>query len=212
MTSQDTITRYGRLAGVYDDRWSRYSDRTLREALHSLRLSGAERMLDVGCGTGELERLALTRFHAPRIVGIDSCPAMVAIARVKLAAVPSVSFEVACAEALPFERDTFDVVLCASMLHHATQPDQVFRECARVLRPSGQLVLVDWCRDFWRSRLMHRWLRVTDRTYVKMLRGDEAQRLLEAAGFVITAISRFIAPPGYGMMRMVASRRSATCA
>ena len=203
-----TIDRYRRLAGIYDDRWRCYNERTLTEALDGLQLSGTKRILDVGCGTGELERLALARFHAPQIVGIDLSPTMLAIARVKLAAVPSVRFEVAHAEALPFEPDTFHVVICASMLHHATQPDQVVQECARVLRPSGQLVLVDWCWDFWRNRLMHWWLQTTDRTYSRMLRADEMQCLLTAEGLVIERVSRFIAPPAYGMMRIVAKKPS----
>lgn len=203
-----TVDRYRRLAGIYDDRWSRYNEQTLTKALAGLPLSGTEHILDVGCGTGELERLILTHLRSSRIVGIDICPTMLAVARVKLAATPWISFEMAEAEDLPFEQDSFDVVICVSMLHHAQRPQQVFQEFARVLRPNGQLVLVDWCRDFWRSRLMHWWLQFTDRTYVKMLRGDETQHLLTAEGFAIESVSRFVAPPGYGMMRIVARKRA----
>lgn len=203
-----TINRYRHLAGIYDDRWSRYNDRTLTEALAGLHLSGSERILDVGCGTGELERLVLSRFRSPHIVGVDICQTMLAVARVKLAATPEVGFETAGAEDLPFEQDSFDIVVCASMLHHAHRPSEVFRECARVLRPRGQFVLVDWCRDFWRGQLLHRWLRLTDHTYAGMLRADEAQHLLTAEGLAIVSVNRFVAPPAYGMMRIVAQKRS----
>jgi len=155
-----------------------------------------------------LERLALARVRSPHIVGVDICPAMVAMARRKLASAPSVRFEIAEAEALPFERDRFDVVVCASMVHHTHRPDRVFRECVSVLRPGGRFVLVDWCLDFRRNRLRHRWLRATDPTYAGMLRVDEAQHLLEADGVVLARIRRFIAPPAYGMMSLTGVKGS----
>lgn len=197
---------YNCLARRYDRRWRSYLDRTLGLALEALRLSGTERILDVGCGTGEFARMALARFPHLSIVGVDLAPGMVAVAREKLAGLPQVSFEVATAEALPFAPQTFDVVVCANMLHHVQDPRRVMEECARVLHPGGRMALVDWCADFWHCRLMHYWFALSDRTYTTMYRLGDVSRMMEELGLTIARASRFLAKPLYGMLWMVAER------
>ena len=62
MGQQDPVKQsYDRLAPVYDRRWRSYEDATLHAALDVISCRGAERFLDVACGTGELERLLLAR-------------------------------------------------------------------------------------------------------------------------------------------------------
>lgn len=191
---------YGRLAAVYDRKWRRYNERTLNAVMDALALSGGERLLDVGCGTGELARVAVQRIRGLRVVGIDAAPAMIAVGRKKLLGAPQVTFEIGRAEALPFGDEQFDTVVSASMLHHAQDPDRVLRECLRVLRPGGQLVVVDWCLDFRRSRLLHAWLRIVDRTYARMYGAQELRQRMEGLGAAVHRAERFLAPPGYGMM------------
>lgn len=203
------VHRYRRFATVYDRRWKAYNQRTLAKALEALELDGSEQGLDVGCGTGEFERMALERFPGLTLMGVDLTPAMLDVARDKLAGKAQVSFLLASAEALPFDAERFDAVVCANMLHHAHRPQQVLRECARVLRPHGQFVLVDWCRDFWHCRLMHAWLRLADRNYVMMYRLAEVTAMLQRCGLKTTEAARFIAPPLYGMFRAVASKGAA---
>jgi ubiquinone/menaquinone biosynthesis C-methylase UbiE len=68
-----------------------------------------ERLLDIACGTGVVARLALQRGHAGPLVGIDLNTAMLAVARAKS---PSVEWVEGSALDLPFEPNSFDVVLC----------------------------------------------------------------------------------------------------
>lgn len=200
------VKRYGRLASVYDRRWRAYLRQTLESTLDAMRLSGTERFLDVGCGTGEFERLALGRFPGLTVVGIDVTPTMITIARQKFADFPQAHFFVAQAEALPFDPEQFDVVVSANMLHHVRTPTQFLHECIRVLRPGGQFVLVDWCRDFWHCGLLHVWWKLTDRSYVRMYRLSDIARLLEELGLTLDGATRFIASRGYGMMRINAQK------
>ena len=137
MLSTNLVRHYDRLANAYDRRWRTYVRQTLERALDALALSGSERVLDVGCGTGEFERMAMRRFPQLRITGIDAAPRMIAIARDKLADAPGVNFQVAQAEGLPYDQQEFDVVVCANALHHVREPRQVLQECVRVLRPGG---------------------------------------------------------------------------
>lgn len=200
------VSRYGALAGVYDRRWRRYTQRTAAEAVEALRMPEAGCGLDVGCGTGEFMRRVKGRWPAASWVGVDLVPAMLAVAQRKCAGLRQARFLAAGAEWLPFASGAFDAVVSLNMLHHVETPEQFLAECQRILRPGGQLVVVDWCRDFWHCRLAHGWYRLTDRTYVRMYRLGEVASLLAQAGFAADGARRFVAFPAYGMMRICARR------
>lgn len=204
-----TIRHFGRLARHYDHRHQRYNQLTLNWALEALRLSETARLLDVGCGTGELERLVHARYPQARLVGIDVTPQMLAVAREKFARVPEVAFTFAQAETLPFSSGSFDAVVSCNMLHHVRAADVLLRECARVLRPGGHLVLLDWCRDPWHCRLAHYWLRLVKRSYVRMYRAAELVGLAASCGLAVQDVSRFFVPPYFEMMRVVATTHKA---
>jgi demethylmenaquinone methyltransferase/2-methoxy-6-polyprenyl-1,4-benzoquinol methylase/phosphoethanolamine N-methyltransferase len=107
-------------------------------------------VLDVGCGTGDLTLVAKRRAGpAGKVVGIDASPEMIAVARHKAAAAGAeIEFREAVVEALPFGDRSFDVVLSSLMMHHlpADLKRQALAEIARVLKPGGQLVIVDLVR------------------------------------------------------------------
>lgn len=97
-------------------------------------------VLEVASGTGHLAAEALAR--GATVVGIDVAPNMVALARQR---VPGASFREGDAEALPFQDEQFDSVLCCFGLLHFAQPAQALREAARVLKPRGILSFTVWC-------------------------------------------------------------------
>lgn len=205
-----TVRHFGHLARTYDQRWQRYVHQTLSRAVEALRIAGPARVLDVGCGTGEFEHLAHQRFPEARLVGVDVTPDMLAVARGKFPDAAWVTFLLAEAEALPFASEHFDAVVSCSMLHHVQEPERLLRECARLLRPGGQLVIVDWCRDFPHCRLAHYWLRLTKRSYAKMYRADELAARLGPLGLAAQEVRRFFVPPYFGMMRLSATKRLGT--
>ena len=202
------VKRYADLVPSYDVRWRAYLAWTLGKAVEALGLRGTERVLDVGCGTGEFERMAAERFPRLAIVGIDLTPAMVAAARMKSARCPQVNVLVAEAEELPFETEQFDVVMVVNVLHHVQDPHRAMHECLRVLRPQGRVMVVDWCRDFWHCRLMHYWVMRTDPSYVRMYRLAEVVALFEDGAYAVTVeeTRRFLAPPLYGILRVIARK------
>ncbi|MFF9036931.1 class I SAM-dependent methyltransferase [Streptomyces sp. NPDC014892] len=100
----------------------------------------ASDVLDLGCGTGSLSLLATEQGH--RVTGVDSSPAMVALARAKLAGRPAV-FLVGDAAAPPVGEERFDVILVRHVLWTLPDPARVLRRWCGLLRPGGRLVLVE---------------------------------------------------------------------
>jgi SAM-dependent methyltransferase len=99
-----------------------------------LALSGSERVLEVGCGGGNLiERVGGRRF------GIDLSPFILDKARARLG--PAVPLVRGDAMSLPFASGAFDRVLCSEVLEHVLNPESVVRELRRVLRPGGHAVV-----------------------------------------------------------------------
>jgi ubiquinone/menaquinone biosynthesis C-methylase UbiE len=102
------------------------------------------RILDVGCGTGMLlVRLVQLAPDVERLAGIDPSPRMVALCRAALPSSAAAVIERAPAEELPFESDSFDLVVSTMSFDHWRDQRTGLTECARVLSPDGRLVLAD---------------------------------------------------------------------
>lgn len=97
-------------------------------------------MLDLGCGTGSLALLAAEQGH--RITGVDRSPAMVALAREKLAG-RDAAFLVGDAAAPPVGEERYDAVLVRHVLWTLPEPRRALRHWRDLLRPGGRLVLVE---------------------------------------------------------------------
>jgi SAM-dependent methyltransferase len=95
-----------------------------------------DRVLDLGCGTGELAcRLAVGGL---RVTGCDVSRNMLQHAAARDGAGCATWVRLAPDwRSLPFEPATFDLVVASSVLEYVTEPRTVLRECARVLRPGG---------------------------------------------------------------------------
>ncbi|WP_055553247.1 methyltransferase domain-containing protein [Streptomyces sp. NBRC 110028] len=97
-------------------------------------------VLDLGCGTGSLARLAAEQGH--RVTGVDRSPRMAERARAKLAGTDATVL-VGDAAAPPVGEGGFDVVLARHLLWLLPDQEAVLRRWARLLRPGGALVLVE---------------------------------------------------------------------
>jgi ubiquinone/menaquinone biosynthesis C-methylase UbiE len=92
------------------------------------------RILEVGCGQGELAERMKNELGAD-VIAIDQSPRMVELTRER-----GVDARVADVQALPFPSNSFDVVAAAWMFFHVLDVDLGLSEVSRVLRPKGRLV------------------------------------------------------------------------
>ena len=193
MTSQAADERTRRL-------WDRYASRYDREIRRSERLlfpGGRSwvcsrtrgEVLEVAIGTG------LNLPYYPQgitLTGIDLSPAMLAIARDRAEALGlEADLREASAEALPFPDASFDPVVCTVSLCNIPGDRAAIAEMYRVLRPGGQLILLDHVASD------RRWVLAIERLLEPVtirLNGDYLTRrplpLVEAAGFAVTGSER----------------------
>jgi arsenite methyltransferase len=109
-------------------------------------LEPGEFVLDVGSGAGT-DSLVAAQMVAPqgRVTGVDMTPEMLAKARaaaVEMGAT-NVEFIEGEAERLPFEDESFDVLISNGVIDLAPDKDAVFSEVHRVLRPGGRIQIAD---------------------------------------------------------------------
>ncbi len=180
-----------------------------RRAVREARVERGDAVLDVACGTGDLTE-AFARTPAGRIVGLDFTREMLDIAerkreRVVAEARSRIEYVQGDAQALPFADASFNVVSIAFGIRNVERPETALREFARVLRPGGRVVILEfdrptfapmrWFCDVYCARLMPRTATLLsgDRTgayrYLPKSVGSFMSRTrmlaaLEAVGFV----------------------------
>jgi ubiquinone/menaquinone biosynthesis C-methylase UbiE len=133
---------YRRVAGIYD--------RVFESMNKGLTVLGVRMylppkegsVLDVGCGTG-MHLETYKRFKC-KLYGVDTSPSMLQQARNRLG--ESAELIQADATELPFEKDTFDLILCMLVLHEMDDEvrTRVLNEMNRVLKPDGRILLIDY--------------------------------------------------------------------
>lgn len=128
--------------------WARNPDRYdqtmggVNDALLAAAAIGSrERVLDVGCGTGQTTLLAALRAVAGRVTGIDLSAAMLDRARAAAASkgLTHVEFIQGDAQVYPLLSDGYDVAISRSGVSLFADPVAAFTNLARALRPSGRL-------------------------------------------------------------------------
>jgi len=148
-------------AGSWDEIRALHVDATRveRQLLNLIPKGKYQTHLDIGTGTGRILTLL-----APRVgqsIGIDNSRAMLTIARDQTAraGLNGASLRFADMYSLPLPDESVDLVSIHLVLHFADAPERAVAEAARVLRPGGRLVIVDFAphdNEDLRHRHAHR--------------------------------------------------------
>lgn len=119
-----------------------------RAAVKAAAIQRGARVLDVACGTGDLTE-ALARTNASEVIGLDFTRQMLDVAETKQKKLTSetaakVSYVEGDAMDLPFDDASFDALTIAFGIRNVQEPAKALREFARVLRPGGRLVILEF--------------------------------------------------------------------
>ena len=138
--------------------------RLFDELIADAEIGNGQRILDIGCGTGNLAVQIKQQYPDADVVGLDPDPKALARARAKAGqAGVVINFDEAFADRLPYDDASFDRVLSTFMFHHlsAAVKSATLDEARRVLKPEGALILLDFGgaearADGVIARLLHR--------------------------------------------------------
>jgi ubiquinone/menaquinone biosynthesis C-methylase UbiE len=182
--------------GMYD----RFSD-----VIHHYVRQG-DVMLDAGCGSGRVFQYHFDAHQRPRlIVGVDVTSEPNANRNIDAAARADLA-------RLPFRDATFDIAISSHVAEHLTQPDRVFAELARVIKPGGRLLVLTpnrWHYVTISSALMPHWFHLkynrwrgvdAHDIFPTVYRANTARRLralYEQSGFDVEQLYQFETEPEY---------------
>ncbi len=182
-----------------------------RPLLDAAGIGAGDRVLDIGCGTGQTTRDAARADVSGSALGLDLSARMIALARQLAAAegLANVGFEQADAQIHPFEAGAFDVAISRTGAMFFGDPVAAFRNIAGALRQGGRLTLLAW-QDLPRNE----WVR---ELFAALAAGRElpapsleapgpfsladparVRRILTAAGFADVQLQSMNAPMYFG--------------
>lgn len=134
-------------------------------------------LLDLGCGTGALAKLVLTRVPRARLTCVDLSSEMLAVARERLGA--ATKLVAADAERLPFCDSSFDAAWCNDSFHHYPDPERAAFQAWRVLAPGGTLVIGDAWQPAPARAIMNAWMPYSREGDVRIYSERELKGILD---------------------------------
>lgn len=149
---------------------------------------------DLGAGEGLLSELLARR--ARKVIAVDNSEKIVAFgaAKAKKSGIKNLEFRLGDLEEPPIEPQSVDLVILSQALHHAREPARAIAAAHRILRPGGQMMILDLLQhSFEKARELYgdTWLGFAE---------SDLQRWLEAAGFKrieISVVAREEQPPNF---------------
>lgn len=191
-----------RVAKRYFDKWAHKYDESILQHIvfrssHKMLFNEINnnhngkrlKILDVGCGTGELAHKLADHFKDSGVHGIDISKTMVEKADSKNRG-HNIKFKIGDVEDLPYRDDTFDIITCSHSFHHYPDKEKAMSEMFRVLRPNGRLMIIDGCRDTWLGKMIFDIVGKIER-HVYHLFGNEFRELFRKIGFNNIVQKRF---------------------
>ena len=146
-TASPATSPHDRLAETYRTGLARVTAQAIAPLLDAVAAGPGMRLLDVGCGPGDL--IAAAAGRGAQAAGTDLAPGMVSVAS---RLYPNLDFRVAAADAQPFADASFDAITCSFGVGQFPDAEAFARECARLLRSDGRAAIT-WWQGYDRNRI-----------------------------------------------------------
>lgn len=186
MTETDAVRRRFAVTAAQLGRLTDERADALREQVRRfVPLTGEERALDSGTGTGALA-FALSGM-VREVVAVDVVPELLDEARKRSAETANVEFREGDAAALPFADGEFDLAGSLRTLHHLPRPELAVAELVRVTRPGGIVLVVDQVApvDPLAALALDRFERARDPSHTRALPDTDLRGLFDANDLVL---------------------------
>ncbi|WP_406053874.1 class I SAM-dependent methyltransferase [Streptomyces sp. NBC_01077] len=173
-------------------------------------IRSTDRILDIGCGSGETARDAARFATCGSVLGVDLSAAMLEVAeRTSIReGLSNIEFQQSDAQVHPFPREEFDVAISRTGTMFFSDPASAFSNVATALRPGGRLVQL-----VWQAPSCNEWFTTFSRTLAgcefsippgdepgpfSLLDPDRVRDLLTGAGFAEPKFEKLSAPMNFG--------------
>jgi ubiquinone/menaquinone biosynthesis C-methylase UbiE len=141
--TQQNLTNqsYNTISSLYDEKWTNHMNRFSQEMISRITFPKGGRGIDLTCGTGYVTNLIAEKLIAD-VIGVDISEGMLKIAKKKYGD----KCQFVCCDVLEFLKnqppESVDIVTCAWGLGF-TKPYTMIKEISRILKPNGQLAIID---------------------------------------------------------------------
>lgn len=156
----DNTEYFDDIAAQWDSmRTQMFSDEVRESAFRIANVRAGRTAADIGAGTGFLTEGLLRR--GLRVIAVDHSARMLGQVKSKFAGSNRLQVRLGESERLPIDDGSVDYVFANMYLHHVESPGDAIREMARILKPSGTLVITDadeHTHEFLRTEHHDRWL------------------------------------------------------
>ncbi len=200
MNEQAIRSQYNKLANIYDKRWHHYHSKSLSFLKNWVNISAQSTVLDVACGTGIFAEMLLQDYPNLEIIGVDISSEMLKIAKQKCQNYSNVEFYQSSVSCLPFDNNNFEYVICANAFHYFDDPITALREMKRLVKPNGQIIILDWCRDYLTMKICDLILKLVDPSHKNCYSQAELSQFLASTELQIIDNTKFSFSWVWGLM------------
>ena len=169
-------------ANTYDvDKNGKHARGQYKYVLNELQQLDFQKILDVGCGTGEILKSITERYSFAQLYGLDISEEMLKQANDKLKG--TATLILGDAENITLEMNSFDLLLCTDSFHHYPNPQQAISEFYRVLKHGKFLLIADYWKPFPIRQIMNLFISYSNEGDVKIYSKKEIIEFLKQGGF-----------------------------
>ncbi len=169
-------------ANTYDvDKNGKHARGQYKYVLNELQQLDFQKILDVGCGTGEILKSITERYSFAQLYGLDISEEMLKQANDKLKG--TATLILGDAENITLETNSFDLLLCTDSFHHYPNPQQAISEFYRVLKHGKFLLIADYWKPFPIRQIMNLFISYSNEGDVKIYSKKEIIEFLKQGGF-----------------------------
>mgnify|MGYP000854433528 CR=1 FL=1 len=133
------LDTWSRCSPSYNKTWATLTNETLPLLINKTNIDSNVSVLDIGCGAGNsTKKISDT---GANVIGIDFSEKMILEAS---SAHSDIIFKQSDAENMPLDDNSIDIVIANFIVHHLPDPNKVFKEINRVLKPNGKFAFAVW--------------------------------------------------------------------